>query len=93
VGSEELVHRPTALVFHVLEDVSVAPEGHDRVGVAEHLRDSVESHPLAEITPSVPARPDGIPAVVGTGEATRRLRDGQGVIVDGGVGVVEVDRR
>jgi hypothetical protein len=31
---EELVHRPTALVLHVLEDVCVTPEGHGRVGVA-----------------------------------------------------------
>jgi rifampicin phosphotransferase len=34
----------------------------------------------------------GIPAVVGTSEATRRLRDGQVVVVDGGAGVVEMDR-
>ena len=31
---EELVHRPAALILHVLEHVSVAPEGHGRVGVA-----------------------------------------------------------
>jgi hypothetical protein len=33
---EELVHRSATLVLHVLEDVGVAPEGHRRVGVAEH---------------------------------------------------------
>ena len=44
---EEVVHRPTALVLHILEDVGVAPEGHGRVGVAEHLRDGVQWHPLA----------------------------------------------
>lgn len=31
----------------------------------------------------------GIPAVVGTRDATRRLRDGTVVTVDGGAGVVE----
>ena len=31
---EEVVHRPAALVLHVLEHVSVAPEGHRRLGVA-----------------------------------------------------------
>jgi len=41
---------------------------------------------------SLVAREYGIPAVVGTGEATRRLRDGQVVVVDGSAGVVEMDR-
>jgi rifampicin phosphotransferase len=41
---------------------------------------------------SLVAREYGIPAVVGTGEATRRLRDGQVVVVDGSAGVVETDR-
>jgi phosphohistidine swiveling domain-containing protein len=41
---------------------------------------------------SLVAREYGIPAVVGTGEATRRLRDGQVVVVDGGAGLVEMDR-
>ena len=36
------------------------------------------------------AREYGIPAVVGTGNATARLHDGQLVTVDGGVGVVEI---
>jgi rifampicin phosphotransferase len=36
------------------------------------------------------AREYGIPAVVGTGDATARLHDGQLVTVDGGVGVVEI---
>jgi pyruvate,water dikinase len=39
---------------------------------------------------SLVAREYGIPAVVGTGDATARLHDGQMVTVDGGVGVVEV---
>jgi phosphohistidine swiveling domain-containing protein len=38
---------------------------------------------------SLVAHEHGIPAVVGTGDAARRLRDGQVVIVDGGAGVVE----
>ncbi len=38
---------------------------------------------------SLVAREYGIPAVVGTGDATRRLRDGMVVTVDGGAGVVE----
>ncbi|QIN85406.1 hypothetical protein GBA63_22130 (plasmid) [Rubrobacter tropicus] len=37
---------------------------------------------------SLVAREYGIPAVVGTGEATRRLRDGMLVMVDGGAGTV-----
>jgi phosphohistidine swiveling domain-containing protein len=41
---------------------------------------------------SLVAREYGIPAVVGTGDATHRLRDGQVVIVEGGAGVVEMDR-
>ncbi|HEX6971550.1 MAG TPA: PEP/pyruvate-binding domain-containing protein, partial [Limnochordia bacterium] len=36
------------------------------------------------------AREYGIPAVLGTGQATRRLRDGQWVTVDGDAGVVEL---
>jgi pyruvate,water dikinase len=36
------------------------------------------------------AREYGIPAVVGTGDATGRLRDGEQVTVDGGRGVVEI---
>jgi len=38
---------------------------------------------------SLVAREYGIPAVVGTGDATCRLQDGQIVTVDGGAGVVE----
>ena len=37
---------------------------------------------------SLIAREYGIPAVVGTGDATRRLRTGQLVTVDGGAGTV-----
>jgi phosphohistidine swiveling domain-containing protein len=37
---------------------------------------------------SIVAREFGIPAVVGTGDATARLRDGQTVIVDGAAGTV-----
>jgi rifampicin phosphotransferase len=37
---------------------------------------------------SLIAREYGIPAVVGTGDATRRLRTGQMVTVDGGAGTV-----
>jgi len=40
---------------------------------------------------SLVAREYGIPAVVGTGDATLRLRDGQAVTVDGGAGTVELD--
>jgi len=38
---------------------------------------------------SLVAREFGIPAVVGTGDATRRLRTGMRVTIDGGTGVVE----
>jgi len=40
--------------------------------------------------PAIIAREHGIPAVVGTGNATAVLTDGQRVTVDGGTGVVEV---
>jgi pyruvate,water dikinase len=39
---------------------------------------------------SLVAREYGIPAVVGTGQATARLQNGQVVAVDGNTGVVEV---
>jgi rifampicin phosphotransferase len=39
---------------------------------------------------SLIAREYGIPAVVGAGDATLRLRDGQAVTVDGGAGTVEL---
>jgi pyruvate,water dikinase len=38
--------------------------------------------------PAIVARELGIPAVVGTGEATKKLKDGMRVKVDGGKGVV-----
>jgi pyruvate,water dikinase len=38
---------------------------------------------------SLVAREYGIPAVVGVGDATERLRDGQRVTVDGSAGIVE----
>jgi rifampicin phosphotransferase len=41
---------------------------------------------------SLVAREYGIPAVVGAGDATLRLRDGQAVTVDGGAGSVELGR-
>jgi pyruvate,water dikinase len=40
---------------------------------------------------AVVAREYGIPAVVGTGDATDRLRDGMVVTVDGTAGTVHVD--
>ena len=44
--------------------------------------------PLAHA--SLAAREYGIPAVVGTGNATARFQDGQQVLVDGNTGLVEV---
>ena len=41
---------------------------------------------------SLVAREYGIPAVVGTGDATRRLRNGQVVTVDGAAGTVQIVR-
>jgi len=41
---------------------------------------------------SIVAREYGIPAVLGTGDATRRIRSGQMVTVDGGRGTVEIVR-
>jgi pyruvate,water dikinase len=40
---------------------------------------------------SLVAREYGIPAVVGTGDATARLREGQVVTVDGARGIVYVE--
>jgi phosphoenolpyruvate synthase/pyruvate phosphate dikinase len=40
--------------------------------------------------PAIIAREHGIPAVVGTGNATSLLRDGQTVTVDGTTGAVEI---
>jgi pyruvate,water dikinase len=40
---------------------------------------------------SIVAREYGIPAVMGTGVATRRIRDGQTVTVDGGAGTVTLE--
>ena len=40
--------------------------------------------------PAIVAREFGIPAVVATGDATARLRDGQQVVVDGTAGTVRV---
>jgi rifampicin phosphotransferase len=37
---------------------------------------------------SIVAREYGIPAVMGTGVATRRIRDGQTITVDGSAGMV-----
>jgi pyruvate,water dikinase len=39
---------------------------------------------------SIVAREYGIPAVLATGNATRRIQDGQTVTVDGGAGTVEL---
>jgi pyruvate,water dikinase len=39
---------------------------------------------------SIVAREYGIPAVLGTGSATRRIRSGQTIAVDGGRGTVEI---
>jgi len=41
---------------------------------------------------SLVAREFGLPAVVGTGDATRRLVDGMPVTVDGNTGVVEIHK-
>jgi len=43
--------------------------------------------------PAIIAREHGIPAVVGTGNATATLKDGQRVTVDGNMGVVELVER
>ena len=41
--------------------------------------------------PAIIAREHGVPAIVGTGNATDILEDGQRVTVDGNTGVVELD--
>ena len=41
---------------------------------------------------SIVAREYGIPAVLGTGVATRRIRSGQRIAVDGGQGTVQILR-
>ena len=40
---------------------------------------------------SIVAREYGIPAVLGTGSGTRRIRDGQWIVVDGSAGVVRLE--
>ena len=45
---EELVHRPGGVLAHIFEDVGVAPEGHCRIGMAEHLGDRVERDALPQ---------------------------------------------
>jgi rifampicin phosphotransferase len=40
---------------------------------------------------SIVAREYGVPAVLGTGDATRRIRSGQRVTVDGSSGIVKMD--
>jgi pyruvate,water dikinase len=40
---------------------------------------------------SIVAREYGIPAVLGTGTATRRIRDGQMISVDGNAGTVSLN--
>jgi pyruvate,water dikinase len=40
---------------------------------------------------SIVAREYGIPAVMATGLATRRIRDGQTITVDGSTGIVTLD--
>jgi pyruvate,water dikinase len=40
---------------------------------------------------SIVAREFGIPAVMGTGVATRRIQDGQTIKVDGGAGTVTLE--
>jgi phosphohistidine swiveling domain-containing protein len=40
---------------------------------------------------SIVAREYGIPAVLATGVATRRVRDGQMITVDGGAGIVSLN--
>lgn len=42
---------------------------------------------------AVVAREHGVPAVLGTGDATQRLADGQHVTVDGTTGAVEIEDR
>jgi pyruvate,water dikinase len=39
---------------------------------------------------AIVAREYGLPAVVGTGKATQRIKDGQRIRVDGGRGVVTI---
>jgi len=41
---------------------------------------------------SIVAREYGIPAVLGTGEATKRIRNGQMITVDGSEGVVTLSQ-
>jgi hypothetical protein len=45
----ELVHRPGGLIAHVLEDLSVPPQSHRRVGVVKRRGDGEERHALADV--------------------------------------------
>ena len=60
-------------------------------GTAERAAAVVTDSGTLATHASLVAREYGIPAVVGTGNATLRLRDGQAVTVDGSAGTVELD--
>ena len=45
---KEFVHRPSSVLAHILEHVSVAPQGHGGIGVTKHLRDRVEGDTLSK---------------------------------------------
>lgn len=89
VGSVRIVDDPTTLDHFEPGDVLVcsmtAPPWIPLFGLAGAVvTDSggLSSHP------ALAAREYGLPCVVGTGDATRRLRDGQRVEVDGDAGTV-----
>jgi rifampicin phosphotransferase len=79
--------------FHRLKpgDVLVCPSTTSAWGVLFGTAGAlVTDHGGVLSHPSIAAREHGIPAVVGVGDATTRLRDGQQVIVDGSTGVIDV---
>lgn len=80
IGKTRLVHQAIATARRrgdlVLDGTLVRCPRGDGGSVAAHA--------------SLVAREHGIPAVVGTRDATRRLCDGQIVTVDGSAGVVEL---
>jgi rifampicin phosphotransferase len=90
-GTVRVIHEQSD--FHRLKpgDVLVCPVTTSAWGVLFGTAGAlVTDHGGVLSHPSIAAREHGIPAVVGTGDATSRLRDGQQVIVDGSTGRVEI---
>ena len=92
-GPARIVRRAEDLGRVEAGDVLVAPAASPSLVVAFPLAGAlVTDHGGMLSHAAIVARERGIPAVVGTGDATSRIHDGAQVRVDGGAGVVAVER-